>query len=191
MDFTCLFSRLIDSFNKPESLTTIKVCWTTTWQSLNHLFHRFSQWIDQPVCSEPKNQSINHAIGRYCGKKQNYLYPFVLPQVNLWMCLWLFSSSSSEILTKSTWYVCYVIMSRTLSQFIYRNTMKFTNTRARKPLDINYFKSIKLIDCEFLSHISTWQFFKTREKYEFPGADVSLTNPVSCFGNDGVIAYST
>ena len=69
--------------------------------------------------------------------------------------------------------------------------MKFTNTWAPKPLDINYFKSIKLIDCEFLSHISTWQFFKTREKYKFPGADVSLTNPVSCFGKDGVIAYST
>ena len=107
------------------------------------------------------------------------------------MCLCLFSSSSSEILTKSTWYVCYVITSRTLSQFIYRNTMKFTNTRARKPLEINYFKSIKLVASAFLSHISTCEFFKTREKYKFPGDDVSLTNPVSCFGKDGVIAYST
>ena len=144
------------------------------------------QWANEPI-----NQSIMQSVDIVAKNKINYIRLFCLPQVNLWMCLWLFSSSSSEILTKSTWYVCYVIMSRTLSQFIYRNTMKFTNTRARKPLDINYFKSIKLIDCAFLSHISIWQFFKTREKYKFPGADVSLTNPVSCFGNDGVIAYST
>ena len=85
MDFTCLFSRLIDSFNKPESLTTIKVCWTTTWQSLNHLFHRFSQWIDQPVCSEPMNQSINHAIGRYCSKKQN-LNNYIRLFCRRWTC---------------------------------------------------------------------------------------------------------
>ena len=74
---TRLFSRSFDSFNKPESLTTIKVCWTTTWQSLNHFFHRFSQWIDQTVCSEPMNQSIKHAIGRYWSKnKINYIRLF-------------------------------------------------------------------------------------------------------------------
>ena len=74
---TCLFSRSFDSFNRPESITTIKVCWTTIWQSLNHFLNRFSQWIDQPVCSEPMNQSIKHqSVDIVAKNKINYIRLF-------------------------------------------------------------------------------------------------------------------
>ena len=164
-----------------------------------------------------------------------------MSQVNLWMCLCLFLSSSSEILTKSTWYVCYVIMSRTLSQFLYRNTSlllrrfvfliveasakrvwlvmnrkrpwkgyrrrakpivsfppsfartfssrerrlgtrqsqyhEFYQHKSAQTIRYQLFQKYKTYRLCIFESYNTSQFFKTREKYKLPGADVSLTNP--------------
>ena len=155
------------------------VCWTTTWQSLNHFFHRFQvdQSISQSAVSQRTNQSNWQSVDIVKKTKLNIPLCFATgAPVNVSVTVFVEFIGDIDEINMVCLLCCYVEVSQ--SDFIPRYHEIYQHKSAQTiRYHISKVQNVLLVQFRVI-YISTCKFFKTLEKCKLPGVGALLTNPL-------------